>query len=125
MSIHVGDILFTRQGLPAIVTSKDSSIASVSLEKNIGEVQKATEFGIKNGLDPEQRKTFESVRREALSPDKAEEIQRLRDRIRELKDTGGDAKVLRYLENELQHLVIREGIIPRDYMVQERTLVRG
>ena len=125
MSIHVGDILFTRQGRPALVTSRDGSNASVSLENNLSKVQEATEFGIKNGLNPEQRRVFESVRREALSPDIAEEIQRLRDRIREIKDTGGDAKVLSYLENELQHLVIREGIVPRDYMVQERTLVKG
>jgi hypothetical protein len=82
-------------------------------------------LGIKNGLTPEQRDTFESVRLGTMSQDKAEEIQRLRDQIKDLKEKGGDKKVIRYLMNELQHLVVREGIVPRDYMVQERTLVKG
>jgi hypothetical protein len=125
LAINVGDVLFTRQGRPALVTARDPQTASVSLEQDLAKVQSHTTLGIKNGLTPEQRDTFESVRLGTMSQDKAEEIQRLRDQIKDLKEKGGDKKVIRYLMNELQHLVVREGIVPRDYMVQERTLVKG
>lgn len=125
MAIQTGDVLFTRQGRPALVTSRDPKSESVSLEQNLGKVQQATTLGIKNGLSPVQREDFESVRLSVVSGDKAEEIRGLRDRIRDLRERGGDQKVLHYLENELQHLVIREGIVPSDYMVNERTLIKG
>lgn len=124
LAIQVGDIVFTRQGKPALVTGRDASNAAVSLDKDLSKVQQASSLGVKNGLSPQQRELFESVRKEAVSPDKYQEFVRLRDRIKELKERGSDATVLRYLENELQHLVIREGIAPRDYMVQEKTLVK-
>ncbi len=125
MGINPGDILFTRAGRPALVTARDAGSAEVSLQENLKDVQRATPFGIKNGLDRRQRDEFETNRFASLSDDKRQEILMLRDRIRDLREKNSDPKVVHYLENELQHLVIREGITPSDYMVSERTLVKG
>lgn len=125
MAINPGDILFTRSGRPALVTGRDANSAEVALQDDLKEVQNAAPFGIKNGLDRRQRDEFESNRFASLSEDKRQEILALRERIRDLREKNSDQKVIHYLENELQHLVIREGITPSDYMVSERTLVKG
>lgn len=125
MTIHPRDIVFTRFGRPAVVTARNSVSAEVALEHDLKVVQDRAPFGIKNGLTEPQRDQFEQVRRESLSDDKKEEILRLRERIKELKEANADSKVLHYLESELQHLIVREGFVPRDYMIDERTIIKG
>lgn len=125
MTIQAGDILFSRVGRPVLVTSRDPDTESVNLQEDISQVQKAARLGIKNGLQPDQRDLFERTRLSVISDDKRQEILSLRDRIKEMKDSGADPKVMRYLENELQHLVVREGITPGDYRINERTLIKG
>lgn len=124
MSIHPGDILFTRNGRPAIVTSRNKETGEVTVDGDLKNVGKSAALGIKNGLTPEQRQSFESLRCASMSDDKKQEILDLRSRIAELKKGDGDRKVIRYLENELQHLIVRENLMPSDYTINERALVK-
>jgi hypothetical protein len=124
MSIYLGDILFTRDGRPTLVTSRNASTGEVTTNGDLKTIAKSAQLGIKNGLTPEQRQSFESVRYAAMSEDKKQEILDLRNRINSLKKSDGDRKVIRYLENELQHLIVREDYVPLDYTINERTLVK-
>ncbi len=124
MTIHKGDVLFTRTGRPTLITSRNPKTGEVSTNEDLKTIAEKTRFGIKNGLNPDQRKSFESARTEVVSNDKKQEILKLRERIGQLKQENGDKKVVQYLENELQHLIIREDYVPSDYMVDERTLVK-
>lgn len=106
------------------MTSRNAETGDVTVDGDLKTVAKNAALGIKNGLTPEQRQSFESVRYASMSDDKKQEILDLRNRIAELRKGDGDRKVIRYLENELQHLIVRENFVPLDGSINERTLVK-
>lgn len=122
--IQPGDVIFDRTGRPVVITSRNGKTAEVTIDSEINKVAEHARFGIKNGLSPEQRDSYEASREQSLSANKREEIGKLRERIRSMRESGGDRLVIRYLENELQHLIVREDHVPNDYYLDEHTFVK-
>lgn len=116
MRIVAGDIVFQRDGRPAMVKTVNKEQGKVVLEQDLDQVQKAAGRGIKNNLLQEQRDEYNSVLDDVANSDKRQEIRDLYGTIQKLKASKvGDSKVLRYLENELMHRMNRENYTPTEF----------
>jgi hypothetical protein len=116
MRIVAGDIVFQRDGRPAVVKTVNKEQGKVVLEKDLDQVQEAASRGVKNNLLQEQRDEFNSVLDDVANSDKRQEIRDLYGTLQKLKASKvGDSKVLRYLENELMHRMNRENYTPTEF----------
>lgn len=123
MAITQGDVVFSREGKPVTVTSKDKSTGNVTVDKNFERVQAENKSGIRNGLDPSQKTAYKAILSDLQSPDKQAEIDLLAKKIDELKKSNVDPRVLRYLESELKHRMSRERYQPDTYQIDPTTLI--
>ncbi|MEY4064613.1 MAG: hypothetical protein RIR26_821 [Pseudomonadota bacterium] len=118
MRILSGDIVFQRDGRPALVKTVNKEEGKVVLEQEIDQVQKSANRGIKNNLLQEQREAYNAVLEDVSNSDKHQEIRDLYGTIQKLKaNKVGDSKVLRYLENELMHRMNREKYTPKEFEI--------
>ncbi|NBO37283.1 hypothetical protein EBU99_01735 [bacterium] len=123
MRIMKGDVVFQRDGSPALVKNVDVESGKVLLDYELGNIQKASEKGVKNSLEERQRSAYNLTLRDVESADKKEEIQNLYDVIDNLKTSRrSDPKLIRYLENELMHRMHRENYTPPNYEVDLENL---
>lgn len=123
MKMVNGDVIFLRNGAPAVVKNVDHSSGKVVLEEDLSKVQKQTENGLKNNLDESQRASYNVHLKSVEGDSKQEEIRNLYETILFLKDSRqADPKVLRYLENELMHRMLRDDYTPPNYQVDKRNL---
>ena len=118
MRITNGDVVFLRNGSPALVKEVNREAGKVLLDYDLKDVQKMTEHGLKNHLSENQRASYNVTLREVESSDKYEEIQDLHEVIQNLRaNRRTDPKVLHYLENELMHRMHRENYTPPNFEV--------
>lgn len=123
MRIVNGDVVFLRNGTPALVKEVNSETGKVILDYDLKNVQKVTEKGLKNHLTESQRASYNVTLREVESSDKKEEIQDLHEVIQNLRSNRRtDPKVLHYLENELMHRMLRENYTPPNFEVNKENL---
>lgn len=122
MAVVVGDVLFARSGDPSLVRSKDANSGNVVLERDFASVQEHAKEGLKNGLMPEQREAYQATLSEVRDPDRRKEIDNLATKLNSLKETGGDPRVLRYLEQELAYRMTKERHVPRTLVVDPRNI---
>lgn len=123
MRIEKGDVVFLKNGTPALVKEVKQDGGRAILDENLSEVQKRTERGIKNYLSESQRASYNVTIKSIESEDKREEIEGLHEVVQNLRSNRRtDPKVLKYLENELMHLMLREKYTPKNYEVNMDTL---
>lgn len=123
MKMVNGDIVFLRDGAPAVVKKVDHETGKVVLDNDITKVQKQVEKGLKNHLDERQRSAYNLNLNNIQDDSKQEEIQNLYDLIQNLKESKrADPKVLHYLENELLHRMHRDNYTPPNFEVDMRNL---
>ncbi|NBX16861.1 MAG: hypothetical protein EBR09_05790 [Proteobacteria bacterium] len=123
MRILNGDIIYMRDGTPAVVKKVDGQNGTVNLDDKLQNVQKHAEGGVKNGLTEGQRKSFNVNLNLIKGDSKQEEIRNLYDLIQNHKDSKRiDPKVLHYLENELMHRMHRDNYVPEDYATDLRNV---
>lgn len=123
MKITNGDIVFLRDGAPAVVKNVNHDDGKVVLERDLKKVQKQAEDGVINHLDEKQRASYKLSLNAVKDDTKQEEIQNLYDLIQNYRESKRiDPKVLHYLENELMHRMNRDGYTPPDYAVDLRNL---
>ena len=122
MTVLKGDILFSRGAVPILVTNKNPKTGEVAYDNELKVVQEKTRNGLKNGLSEEQSAKFTSVIDEVKSEDKKEMIKSLYEKIQEIKKNGGDQRLVRYLNGELQYMMTRERFQPDQYEVDPLTL---
>lgn len=116
MRITKGDVVFQRNGSPAVVKDIEQDSRKVVLDENIDSVQKAAARGLKNNLNEAQREAFNITLKDVENSDKQQEISELYETIENLRSgKKTDPKVLRYLENELMHRMHRENFVPQNY----------
>ena len=123
MRIVNGDIIYLRDGSPAVVKKVSRESGQVISDDDIKSVQKQAEAGVKNGLDESQRNSFKVNLNLIKGDSKQEEIRNLYDLIQSHKDSKRiDPKVLNYLENELMHRMHRDNYMPENYEVNLRNV---
>lgn len=113
-----GDIIFLRNGTPAVVKNVDKSSGQVVLESEMSKVQQQAENGVKNSLDENQRESYNTNLSKIRDDSKQDEIQNLYELIQSHRQSKQiDPKVLRYLENELMHRMLRDDYTPPNFQV--------
>jgi hypothetical protein len=123
MRIVKGDVVFQRNGSPAVVKEVVRENGKVVLDYDLEKVQKTAERGLKNHLNEAQRASYNLTLKDVESSDKREEITDLYDAIQNLRaNRRTDPKVLHYLENELMHRMHREKFTPQNYEVDLDTI---
>lgn len=115
MAVISGDIIFSRGGKPVKVTSKNPDTGDVTLDKDFDNVQKESQFGIKNSLEKESKDAYKSVLSGIKNPEKITEIENLRSKLADLKKENVDPRLIRYLEGELQFRMTRERYTPENF----------
>jgi hypothetical protein len=89
----------------------------------LSEVQKQASRGVKNHLSENQRSSYNVTLKSVENDDKREEIEGLHEVVQNLRSNKRtDQKVLKYLENELMHLMLRENYTPKNYEVKMDSL---
>lgn len=125
MSMLIGDVIWNRQGQPALVTDKDPKKGTVHVNENLKDIQNHSRHGIQNGLTQRQRENYSSALDDIddSSNHMKEQINQLMEKISQLKDNNADPRVLRYLENELQFLILENHYVPEKYEVNPINLI--
>ncbi|RYZ79673.1 MAG: hypothetical protein EOP04_27300 [Proteobacteria bacterium] len=84
------------------------------------EYEKGRRYGFINGLEPDQRKEFEtiidSMRDQAGT---RERVDFLHQQIETLKEDPKRGVLTRYLQGEMAHIMNSEGLSPRIYTIDE------
>ncbi len=121
-SIKPNDILWSRNGDPILVENINPQTGEVYTNNNFKKIQNQAKNGIKNGLNPIEREQYQSTLANVTSPDKKQEIINLFEKIKKLRGSNTDGKVLKYLENELQFRILRDNYKPDDYGIPKTSL---
>jgi hypothetical protein len=123
MKMVNGDVIFLSTGRPAVVKNVDYESGTVELENDLAKIQKQSEKGIKNNLDEKQRSAYNVNLKSVEADSKKDEIQNLYELIQSYKESKRiDPKVLRYLENELMHRMLRDEHTPPNYQTDLRNI---
>lgn len=123
MGITVGDVLYTRDGKPVLVTSKDAKTGNLTVERDYDRIRQATNLGLKNGLPERAKDAYRAVLSSVEDEDKRAAIDDLVKQVDELRKENADPRLLRYLESELQHRIQRDHYHPKEEVVDPATLI--
>lgn len=115
MSIMNGDVLFSRNADPVVVRSQEPGSNKVVLDDDRNLVREKTRFGVKNGLPEAAKEAFNTILSEVNNADAKREIDDLHSRINDLREAGGNQRLIRYLEAELTHRMLKENYHPKNY----------
>jgi hypothetical protein len=117
MSIVVGDTVWSRTGLPMRIEYKDPQTGKVLLDKDFNAIQKDSLYGIKNGMFPDTRVDWRDTLNSIQNEDVQQSIKDLFHKILSLKHDKADSRLIKYLENELQFLMVKHRFVPKDYFI--------
>lgn len=120
MRFNVGDMIFTRNGQPGIVTSRNPETAELVVQTKGEDLEKTKRRGYINGLTVEERDQFNKVIDEVKALEKPEErIMQLRAKIEETAADPRQRVLNRYLSAEMAHLMNTYRFEPREYKTPE------
>lgn len=119
MKLNPGDMMFTRNGRPAVVVGRQSSGEAVAQRKGAA-FEKARKFGFINGLLPHQReKLFEIVGKAREKPAPEDRIKMLQNQVGQLGADPQNWVLKRYLEGEMSYIMNSEGVHPHTFAFDE------
>ena len=125
MTYRVGDSSFTRDGRPSVVTNRDRAQGTVKVEKHGEKFDKTRRVGYINGLNKDQRESYNSVVKEVREKETPKErLDLLQKKVAEIKDDPKKITLKRYLEGEITYLMNSTGVKPKDYSIETDQLVR-
>lgn len=124
MQYRVGDAVFNNAGQPGIVKDKLVSTGEVVVQPQSETLKVVQKRGYINGLSVEERKDYNEV---------MDKIRELDDPTKKVEELGtqigqkrmGDAKsrlVAKYLDAQMQHIMLTNNIQNREYTVDEMKL---
>ncbi len=120
MSHRIGDTIFTAQGLPSVIVGRSPDGAHLHVQSHGEAIDATKKRGYINGLTENERGRFNEIidvaRRES---DPNMRIEKLREQIDVLKADPANFALVRYLEAEVSHTMITNGIKPRVFSVPE------
>ena len=119
MRFSVGDMMFSREGRPAVVIGREPT-GHVIAERKGEKFEKARKLGFINGLAPNQRSKFVEIVKEAKEKAAPEErVQHIQERVNELQTDPKNWVLKRYLESEMAYIMNSEGIHPNTFVFDE------
>ena len=122
-TISPNDILWTRNGDPVRIADRNNKNGKIILDSGFENIQEVAQFGIRNGLEPNQKEAYlTTLSRVENLDDKNQEIRDLYSKITKMKMANSDPRVIKYLENELQYRIVREKFTPENFEVDALTL---
>ena len=122
-TIAPNDILWNRNGDPVRIADRNNKNGKIVLDPDFAKIQETAKFGIKNGLEPDQKEAYATnLSGIENNDDRHQEIRDLYSKITKLKQSNTDPRVIKYLENELQYRIVRENFTPEDFEVDPITL---
>jgi hypothetical protein len=122
-TIAPNDILWNRNGDPVRIAERNDKNGKIILDTDFPKIQNTAKFGIKNGLEPEQKDAYAThLSGVENMDDRHQEIRDLYNKITKLKQGNTDPRVIKYLENELQYRIVREKFTPENFEVDPITL---
>jgi hypothetical protein len=120
----IGDTVFSRGGIPGVVTKREADGIGVTITQRGPEVDEAQKRGYINGLSQAERAEFNAV------VDRVRAIADPKQRVLELSQVIDAARkdphkviVAKYLESELAHTMISYKIEPKEYVTEDQKLV--
>lgn len=121
MTVRVGDAVFIRSGIPAVVKDRNEGTGQLRLETDLPAVQKEMRHGYLNGLTPETRQQLYAILDEVKSKSEAPEarIDELRSKLTELELDPKQQMLARYVRAEMVHLMNTYEIRPKEYSYNE------
>ena len=120
---QIGDTVFDRAGHPGVVVARNPKNESLTVQRKGEKLEKTRRIGFINGLEPKDRKTFDSLITEIKKEkDPRNRVIKLQAKVDELKLDPRNHVVTRYLEAELAHIMNTEKINPREYTVPQESI---
>ncbi len=123
MKLNVGDMMFTRNGRPAVVVGRQDSGEATAQRKG-EEFEKARKFGFINGLSPNQRSKFSDIVMKAREkPAPEDRVQVIQAQVEQLGTAPQNWVLKRYLEGEMSYIMNSEGVHPTIFTFEENDLI--
>ena len=123
MRVRPNDIVFDSQGRPGVVTGHNEQTGELVVQTEGPLYEAARRRGVVNGLTEQERRDMTKVIEEVKGiPDPGEKVLALQARIDKLKQDPRQHVVTRYLEGQLVHLMLTEGVHPREFSTDELNL---
>jgi hypothetical protein len=117
MTKAIGDTVFNGKGMPGIVT-RINSAGETTIATRGPEIKKAQSRGYINGLMVEERAEYNHIIDQVNRLEEPrEKIALLKNASDSIKDDPSKAVVKKYLDSEINHLMIIHRIKPREYTV--------
>jgi len=116
MTMRLGSVVFGANGMPGVVKSKDEVSRELEIDTDRQEVARTHRHGYINGLSVEEREFFNtSLDRISEIENPAERLEAMKKIVDESKSDPKNARMTRYLESEMFHLMQVNNISPRYY----------
>ncbi|SMF21655.1 hypothetical protein [Pseudobacteriovorax antillogorgiicola] len=123
MRFQPGDMVFTRDGRPAVVVGRKDT-GHVKLERKGEAFEKTRHFGFANGLTPKVRTEYEKVVREARQEEAPEKrVSKIKAKVDEIGLDPKNWVLRRYLEGEMSFIMNSENVHPTTFVLDEKTIL--
>jgi len=117
MSLMIGDVVFSRNGEPGIIRSKDQKNGEFQVDRDFSQVQKSFRHGFLNGLNAEEKNSYLEILDKTRGQGSiANQVKFLENEINRFSHSSRKvSKSLQYLKNQLTHFRHIHHIKPRYY----------
>ena len=121
--MKVGNPVFTNQGQPGIITTKDKKTESFIVDRSYDKVAHAFRHGYLSGINNRQRfnDILDDIHNIKNPQKKIETLQKQIEKINQ-KEGLKSANLLQYLKAELAHMVNTFKIQPKQYVIAENEI---
>jgi hypothetical protein len=121
MTIRIGDAVFMRNGIAAVVQDRNPTSGELKLDSEPRVVQHEMRHGYLNGIDPASRanlyKILDDIK--AQSDDPEQRVAQMQHKLNELEKDPHNFVLTKYLRSEMMHIINIFGVKPREYTVNE------
>ena len=122
MRFQPGDIIFSRNGRPAVVTGRKET-GHVEVERAGEKFEKSRKFGFANGLKPQDRQEYERVIRESREEEAPENrVSKIKAKVDEIGLDPKNWVLKRYLQGEMSYIMNSENVHPTTFVVDEKKI---
>ena len=122
MRFEVGDMIFTRDGRPAVVTGRKET-GHVIVENKGDTFEKTRKFGFSNGLNPKERTEYQKIVKDARQEEAPEDrVSKIKARVDQIGLDPKNWVLKRYLQGEMSYIMNSEGVHPQTFVLDERNI---
>jgi hypothetical protein len=120
MTKAVGDTIFNNNGRPGVIVHREPT-GHLLIDREGPSLKETQQRGYVNGLSAEQRGEFNKLIDQVRAIEKPEEkILEMQKIVESLRDEPTKHVIRKYVEAEMNHLMISHNIRPRLFVVDEQ-----